>query len=105
MPHGVMIDSLNTRKRVHLPPQPQAPGRTPRRFHAARPRQLHLAPVGRRHKLYSAMRDVYRGWFARRANARELFSIEFVLTYMGVLDQISQQELGGSLWAAGDGRL
>ena len=62
-----------------------------------------VAPL--RMKLFEAIKEAYEGLQKKWYQDKRCFSLEFLLCFLGVLEDLAVEHFGERLWASGDGRL
>ena len=105
-PHGIMIDTFNLMATyIYHPDKQEYLNRTRALEDVDTSGDFQQTIKAWRYAIHQSMVDTYRDSFGERTKAKMIYSLEMLLLYLGILDDLSRDKFGGSLWVTGDGRL
>lgn len=105
-PHGIMIDTFNTMSIFIYHDDYEKYKRISKSIKIENfPDVFPHSAEGWRFYLYDSLLETYKEDFEDRCHKRILKSLEFLILYMGIVDELSKQFFDVSPWLQGDGRL
>lgn len=105
-PHGIMIDSANTLTLYLYHPNKSEFDNQVQELSTSgttEPFRYPVKPV--RFMVYKSIEEAYDGLRKEWEESKRAFSLEFLVSLLGSLDELSSAQFSGRLWATGDGRL